>query len=232
MLRKYLISTEPGRMRRCNDRRCACGRQPRASARRTAPRRHRPAHRSSWFPSQASAEPRSSPVLAAAEEPHLAEILERRLDSTRTSTSSRCARFDLLVRHLDEIGALEHGGKRFGELRIGAFHRIGLNAHARDQLRIEIEIGVPQLFQAVEIFVVIDRRQQLADLPETLALGVVGKAATLDQRVEDVGFADRDEVASLVAGAARRPCAACCITARPRRTIGRRLKSGATPSSM
>ena len=196
---------------------------PRASARRTAPRRHRPSPRSSWCAIRTSAGSRNSRGggrggrSARRGNPRAAPR-----SRPRTAASLAVRALDLLVRHLDEVGALEHGGEQLDQLRIGAVDRIGAEPRVRGQLRIEIVVGVPQLLEAVEIFVVIDRRQHLADLPELLALAVVRELAMLDQRVEDVGLADRDEVASLVGGRGRAAVRRCCIRARPRRTTGRR----------
>ena len=119
-------------------------------------------------------------VLAAAEEAHVAEVLERRdgLDPS-ASALSRCARSISVVRHLDEIGALEHRrpAARPAPHRRGRRRR-GVNRACADELRIEIVVGVLELLEPVEIFVVVDRRQHLADLPELLAPPVVRERAT------------------------------------------------------
>ena len=64
-------------------------------------------------------------VLAAAEEAHVAEILERRPDLDLHFDALAMRALDLLVRHFDEIGALEHGGEQLEELRIGLVDRSG-----------------------------------------------------------------------------------------------------------
>ena len=172
MLRKYLISTEPGRTEALAS---ACagawGRSRRpASARRTARRRRRPRARPScvargrtsagsrsvsWCWPRRKKRPRGSRSSGAS-------------ISTRTIDALAVRALDLLMRHLDEVGALEHGVSELDQLRIGAIDASRVEARVRIELRIEIVIGVPQFLEPVEIFVVIDRRQHPADLTGTV----------------------------------------------------------------
>jgi hypothetical protein len=120
-------------------------------------------------------------VLAAAEEAYVAEILDWCSDLDLDLDALAVRALDLLVRHLDEIGALEHGGELLDQLRIGAIDGLGAEPRVRRELRIEIVIRVPQHLEPVEIFVVIDCGQHLAYLPEPVALAVIRERAMLDQ---------------------------------------------------
>jgi hypothetical protein len=62
------------------------------------------------------------------------------------------------------------------------------------ELGVEVEVVVAQPLELVEIFVVVDRRQETADLAELLALLLAAERPMLDQRIEQVGFADGDEL--------------------------------------
>ena len=70
----------------------------------------------------------------------------------------------------------------------------------RLELGIEVEIIVAQPFQLAEIFIVIDGGEEPADLAEAVALRLVGQLAVVDQGVEKVGLADRDEMIPIVGG--------------------------------
>ena len=78
--------------------------------------------------------------------------------------------------------------------RVGTLERGVVEAPVRVELGIEIVVIVAQPLEPGEIFVVIDRGEQAADLPELLALVLAREMAVLDQRVENVGLADRDEL--------------------------------------
>ena len=126
MLRKYLISTEPGRMRRCKVFRRLWA--SRASGLQRDEQHHVVVDRRSTVLVLEAVPARNFEtlaVLAAAEEAHVAEIFERRPVSTVHRDALAVRALDLLVRHLDEIGALEHGGQRLDQLRIGAIDRLG-----------------------------------------------------------------------------------------------------------
>ncbi len=133
-------------------------------------------------------------VVAAAEEADLAEIVDRRLDLHAHHLALAVRLLDLGKGHFDEVGALEHGGERFDQIGVMALERGVVDARRRCELGIEVEIGVTQLLELVEILVVIDRRQQPADLAELAALLLAAEGAMLDQRVENVGLADGDEL--------------------------------------
>jgi hypothetical protein len=118
MSRKYLMSTEPA---------CSCA-EPAAFARFGAKggfRLHRHHqhdivvdHRLD-FPPAKPEPPRdfeSLLVMAAAEEPHLAELLDRGPQRHSHKHVLTVASFDFLMRHFDEIGALEHGREGFNQL--------------------------------------------------------------------------------------------------------------------
>ena len=63
----------------------------------------------------------------------------------------------------------------------------------RVALGLEIEVIVAQPLELTERLIMIDRRQNPADLAKLLALGVA-KRAMLDQRVEQLGFANGYEL--------------------------------------
>ena len=97
--------------------------------------------------------------------------------------------------------ALEHGGEGFHQPRIGVRDRRGIEARTRIELGIEVVIVVTQPLELVEILVVIDRRQKPADLAELLALPLAAERPVLDQRCEQIGLADGDELVAVVVGA-------------------------------
>ena len=100
---------------------------------------------------------------------------------------------DLRVRQLDEVGVREHARERMHEIRVGALERGVVEARMRVKLGIEVEVVVAQPFELREIFIVIDGGEQAAELAELVALRFVGEAAVVDQGVDNVGLADRDE---------------------------------------
>ena len=67
-----------------------------------------------------------------------------------------------------------------------------VEARMRLELGIEVEIIVAQPFQLAEIFIVIDGGEEPADLAKS-RVRLVGQLAVVDQGVENVGLADRDE---------------------------------------
>jgi hypothetical protein len=69
----------------------------------------------------------------------------------------------------------------------------------RLELGIEVEVVVAQPFELREILIVIDCGEQAADLAESVALRL-GEAAVVDQGVENVGLANRDEMIPIVGG--------------------------------
>jgi len=168
-------------------------------------------------------------VVAAPEEPHLAEIIERRHDLDPHGGSPAMRLLDLRVRELDEARVREHGRERGHEVRIGIFERGTVEARMRLELGIEVEIVVAQPLECTEIFVVIDGGDEPADLTEAVALRVVGEMAVVDQGVEDVGLADRDEMFP-IAGGVRGPAIglARCHGFGPLRAV--RGPLGRTPS--
>jgi len=136
-------------------------------------------------------------VVAAPEEAHLAEVVERggHLDPHGLALAMRL--LDLGVRQLDEVRALEHRGEALDQIGVSLLDDRPVEVRVRVELGIEIEVVVAQPLELVEIFVVIDRRQEAADVPELLALLLAAERAVLDQRIEDVGLADRDELVAL-----------------------------------
>jgi len=136
-------------------------------------------------------------MVAAPEEPHLAVIVERRLDLDPHGGSPAMRFLDLGVRHLDEIGVRQHGGERSQQVRVGSLERVMVEAGMRLDLGIEVEVVVAQPFELREIFIVIDGGEQAADLAEAVALRLV-EAAVVDQGLENVGLANRDEMTPIV----------------------------------
>jgi hypothetical protein len=59
---------------------------------------------------------------------------------------------------------------------------------------IEVVIVPAQHFEALEIFVMIDRAQHAAHLAKLRLERVVPELAILDQRIQNVALADRDEL--------------------------------------
>jgi hypothetical protein len=66
------------------------------------------------------------------------------------------------------------------------------------ELGIEVEVVVAQPFELGEIFVVVDGGEPAADLAEAVALRVIGELAVVEQGVQHVGLADRDELIPIV----------------------------------
>ena len=60
-------------------------------------------------------------------------------------------------------------------------------------LRIEVEIVVAQPFQLLEIFIMKDGGERSADVSELHALRFARKRSMLDQRIQQLGFANRNE---------------------------------------
>jgi hypothetical protein len=83
----------------------------------------------------------------------------------------------------------------------------------RLDLGIEIEVVVAQPLEPLEIFVMINRCQQAADLAEVGALPFAAERSALDQGVDELGLADRDEplVLGRRAGAARAVRRHCAV---------------------
>ncbi len=141
-------------------------------------------------------------MVAAPEEPHFAIVVERGPDLDPAHDVLAMHLFDVRMGHLDEVCALEHRRERLHELPISALERGQIEAGMRVELGIEVEIGVAQMFEPVEIFIVIDRPEQAADPAEFFALLLARELPMLDQRVEDIDLADRNEMAAVVLGAA------------------------------
>jgi hypothetical protein len=139
--------------------------------------------------------------LAAAEKAHLTEIIDRRLHRDPHHLALAMRLLDLGMRHLDEVGILQHGGEGIDQVGIGHF-LCGI-VEARMRIELGIEVVMAQPLELVEVFVVIDRGQEAADLAELLPFRRAGERSMLDQRVEQVRLAHRDELVPLVGRAAR-----------------------------
>ena len=125
-------------------------------------------------------------------EAHLAEIIERRLDLD-AQRAPAMGRTDLRVRQLDEIRVLKHLVERGHEIGVGARERRAVQRRMGHDLRVEIVVVVAQPLERREILVMADRGEHRAQPAEFFPLGIVGKAAARDQRVENVALAHRDE---------------------------------------
>ena len=86
--------------------------------------------------------------------------------STRCPSTAPVGVADLRVRQLDEVGVLEHLVEGLHEVAVAALARRAVERGMRLDLGAEIVIVVAQPLERLEIFVVIDRRQHVAEPAE------------------------------------------------------------------
>jgi hypothetical protein len=137
------------------------------------------------------------------EEPHIAKIIECRRHLQPHGPALLMRRVDLGMGQFHEIRIFEPGLEGIDEIAVGVRKRGSIQARMRIELGIEIEILVAQPFQLLEIFVMIDGGERSADLPELFALDLARQRSMLDQRVQQIGFANRDELLARLGGITR-----------------------------
>ena len=141
-------------------------------------------------------------MVAAPEEQHLAVVVARRLHVDLHQGVLAMGAVDLVVRYLDEIGVVQHAAQRGDQLVIGAIEGGGVEPGMRGvELGAEVEVVVAELLEPVEILVVIDRAEQLAELAKFLAVGFAAETAVGDHGVENVDLAGGNEMIPLAAAA-------------------------------
>jgi hypothetical protein len=96
---------------------------------------------------------------------------------------------------------MQHLGQRVDQVVIGAFDRCVIEARVAIGLRVEIEVVVAQPFELVEIFLVIDRPEQTAELAELISFRLACERAQRDYGVQHIDLADGNEMIPFVRSA-------------------------------
>ena len=124
--------------------------------------------------------------------------MERRLDLDPLPDTAPVGVADLRVRQFGKIGFLEHLLEGLHEVAVAALARRAIERGMRRDLGAEIVIVVTQPLECLEIIVVKDRRQHVAEPAKFFAVFVAFEGALLDQRGQDVALADRNELVEAV----------------------------------
>src|SRR5437763_280119 len=124
--------------------------------------------------------------MTAPEEPDLSVVFKRSLYVDANDAVLAMGALNLLVRHFDEVRAMQDLGERVDQIAIGAFDRRAVEARMAVGVRAEIEVVVAQPLELIEILIVIDRAEQAAELAELLPLWFAAERAIRDDGIENV----------------------------------------------
>ena len=90
-------------------------------------------------------------MVAAPEEPDLSVVFKWSPDVDANDAMLAMGALDLLVRHFDEVRAMQDLGERVDQIAIGAFDRGAVEARMAVGVRAEIEVVVAQPLELIEI---------------------------------------------------------------------------------